>query len=429
MADSSDQNISKVSDAQRTSLERSLSGSDDFLCGCCFDLMVKPTTLTCGHSFCRLCVANWYFTSKKRECPQCRSQWTGNPQTNITLRNLLGKMHSDSISEREAEVMTDEAKKTIDKFDAEISNNIQSESKTAQGQGFCGGICLALGIIVVIYLSWYWSNSDQDLLINKPLVRWTVDDVDQWFTDMGLWTQDYVKIVREKNIGGSLMFELDESNIVNIFNISDSLHKRALINAIHVVKERGVKAPSNLWEFKALNPGWALFLVYGMKDFPRTTLLYLYLFEHDSMFLPFAHVVCPLSEDGPRYDFTYTLPPLTVVQWAEFLPKFLFLPYFLIGEYTWDWLDIHYWTSRFILINCCIMTLLEVNSVVTSMREEHIRSLYPVIKKTLKGYVSILMFTIIWPIIPSFICDCVFYVALYFAPFQAGDQLYRDWTR
>lgn len=46
------------------------------------------------------------------------------------------------------------------------------------------------------------------------------------------------------------MFELDETNIANIFNISDSLHKKALINAISIVKERGVKAPSNLWEFK-----------------------------------------------------------------------------------------------------------------------------------------------------------------------------------
>lgn len=58
-------------------------------------------------------------------------------------------MHSTSIAEREAEVMTDEAKATIDKFDKELSSNIQSESKTAQGQGFCGGLCFALGIIVV----------------------------------------------------------------------------------------------------------------------------------------------------------------------------------------------------------------------------------------------------------------------------------------
>lgn len=70
-------------------VQKSVSENEDFLCGCCMDLMVQPTTLTCGHSFCRLCIANWYLSSKKMECPQCRSPWTGNPQINITLRYSL----------------------------------------------------------------------------------------------------------------------------------------------------------------------------------------------------------------------------------------------------------------------------------------------------------------------------------------------------
>ena len=55
---------------------------------------------------------------------------------------------------------------------------------------------------------------------------------------------------------------------------------------------------------QALHPGWALFLLYGLKDFPRTMFLYLYLFEYETMFVPFIHVVCPLSEAAPKYDFT-----------------------------------------------------------------------------------------------------------------------------
>ncbi|XP_045213224.2 bifunctional apoptosis regulator-like [Mercenaria mercenaria] len=411
-------------------LQRSLSASDDFLCGCCFDLMVQPTTLTCGHSFCRLCVANWYFSSKKMECPQCRSAWTGNPQINITLRNLLSKMHADSIQEREAEILTSKAKETIAKFDAALSENNVSESNKAQGQGFCGGLCLALAIIVVVYLSWYWRSSDQDLLVHKPLVKWTVDDVDQWFTDMGLWTQEYVKIVRERNIGGSLMLQLDETNIDSIFNISDPLHKRALINSVNVIKDRGVKPPSNLWEFKSLNPGWALFLLYGMKDFPRSTLLYLYFVEYETMFLPFAHVVCPISEDVPKYDFTHSPPPLTSVQWAEFMPKYLFLPYFLIAEFSWDWMDIHYWTSRFILANCLVLTLLEANYVAMYIRgENEFRSISVLVKSTLKNYLSIGIFVMIWPLVPSFVCDCFFYVALYFSPYQVSEKIYTLWRR
>ena len=59
--------------------------------------------------------------------------------------------------------------------------------------------------------------------------------------------------------------------------------------------------------FQALNPGWALFLLYGMKDFPRTMFVYLYFFEYETMFVPFIHVVCPMSENAPRYDFSSTV--------------------------------------------------------------------------------------------------------------------------
>lgn len=80
------ENSSTETTSSNPQMDRSLSASEDFLCSCCYDLMVQPTTLTCGHSFCRLCIAQWYMSSKKSECPQCRSTWTGNPQVNITLR-------------------------------------------------------------------------------------------------------------------------------------------------------------------------------------------------------------------------------------------------------------------------------------------------------------------------------------------------------
>ena len=56
---------------------------------------------------------------------------------------------------------------------------------------------------------------------------------------------------------------------------------------------------------QALHPGWALFLLYGLKDYPRTVILYLYMFEYETVFLPFIHIVCPVSEEAPRYDFTH----------------------------------------------------------------------------------------------------------------------------
>ena len=45
---------------------------EEFTCSVCFDLVIMPTTLYCGHTFCRHCLAHWFETSKKLECPSCR---------------------------------------------------------------------------------------------------------------------------------------------------------------------------------------------------------------------------------------------------------------------------------------------------------------------------------------------------------------------
>ena len=46
-------------------------------------------------------------------------------------------------------------------------------------------------------------------------------------------------------------------------------------------------------------------------------------------------------------------------QWAEFLVKYFLLPYQLIAEFAWDWLSVHYWTSRFLIVNAMLLSVLE----------------------------------------------------------------------
>ena len=67
-------------------VEMALMEDDDLKCSCCYELMVEPTTLNCGHSFCRHCLALWLNQGKQHICPQCRSVWMGFPQINYTLR-------------------------------------------------------------------------------------------------------------------------------------------------------------------------------------------------------------------------------------------------------------------------------------------------------------------------------------------------------
>lgn len=72
----------------RTQSDPGASGVSESVlsCHCCYDVLVNPTTLTCGHSFCRHCLAQWWELSRRTECPECREPWHGFPKVSILLR-------------------------------------------------------------------------------------------------------------------------------------------------------------------------------------------------------------------------------------------------------------------------------------------------------------------------------------------------------
>ena len=71
--------------------EREPALSDDSLCAVCAEVFIEPCTLHCGHSFCQLCLAALWKSSRKRSphslsCPVCRQPWVNFPGINIQLR-------------------------------------------------------------------------------------------------------------------------------------------------------------------------------------------------------------------------------------------------------------------------------------------------------------------------------------------------------
>lgn len=76
-------------EGQLNVFQRQGSMESEFICGCCSDLLIQPTTLTCGHSFCRLCLAQWFTQSRKRTCPFCQQAYLGCPGVNITIKCVL----------------------------------------------------------------------------------------------------------------------------------------------------------------------------------------------------------------------------------------------------------------------------------------------------------------------------------------------------
>ena len=64
--------LSNTEEPSRQLVNHTSDIEEEFICGVCHELLVLPTTLNCGHSFCRHCLALWFDSSKKAECPSCR---------------------------------------------------------------------------------------------------------------------------------------------------------------------------------------------------------------------------------------------------------------------------------------------------------------------------------------------------------------------
>jgi len=72
---------------QRENIAKSILG-DDFQCSICLELFVLPTSLHCGHTFCKRCIAQ--YTRTKSNCPTCRRDIRGKlPDKNIHLNRAV----------------------------------------------------------------------------------------------------------------------------------------------------------------------------------------------------------------------------------------------------------------------------------------------------------------------------------------------------
>ena len=62
-------------------------------CVICVNLMQEPTTMQCGHSFCRLCTIKWCVEYRHLSCPVCRHRLDRVlPSVNVTLKSLIEQL-------------------------------------------------------------------------------------------------------------------------------------------------------------------------------------------------------------------------------------------------------------------------------------------------------------------------------------------------
>ncbi|XP_068003204.1 bifunctional apoptosis regulator isoform X1 [Melanerpes formicivorus] len=437
-------------------VSRQLSSSE-FLCHCCYDILVNPTTLNCGHSFCRHCLALWWVSSKKNECPECREKWEGFPKVNILLRDVIEKLFSDAIEQRKEDIQQNsDIAHSLATFQKYGNDQIPTVPNTGRinprGGGFFSGVLTALTCVAVkelfflsplppfcfhsqvVLLGYHWSSREyEDLLVHKPVAKWTSEEVIRWLEQLGPWASHYKERFLLEKVNGRLLLTLTEEDFTKEpYSIENSNHRKAIMEELECVKTLGVKPPQNLWEYKAVNPGKSLFLLYALKSSPRLSMLYLYVFDYAEAFLPFIHTICPLQED--KYEAI--VPKLLDLkdpswkQWREFIVKYLFLPYQLIAEFAWDWLDVHYWTSRFIIVNAMLLSVLELFSFWRLWSRRELKTLpQRMWRHFWKVSTQGLLVAIFWPFIPQFVCNCLFYWALYFNPIINIDLVVKEVRR
>ncbi|XP_013421388.2 bifunctional apoptosis regulator-like [Lingula anatina] len=369
----------------------------DSNCPVCFEMLIDPTTLNCGHNVCRHCLAQWYLSGQRQNCPVCH-------------QDLLSRLRSRIMTQQQLQLSpgTDILQKVSTQINRELAEKLYfMEVMVSYGYA----LCIFLTVALFVWLTSSWFNGDgSTLLVNNPVQKWSVEEVADWIGEHGEWAkQMYAGIFKEHQIDGRLLGSLQEDDLGLIVGTSiPPVHKRALLEAIQVVQHLGVKPPKNLWEYKAFYPVKTNILAIGIKNHPRLLFLYLYWFDYQDSFLPFIHKVVPVENVSDEMLMANRAPP-TLGQWCRFLPQLILCPYWLIAVFTWDWITVHMWTSCFVLISCVIYTVQEALEVKFS-------SVSKLSLESILGHVfGMMMQLFLLPLIPGFI-NIWFYLRVFVDP-------------
>ncbi|XP_061114376.1 zinc-binding protein A33-like [Conger conger] len=68
---------------------KALIPEDDLCCSVCCDIFKEPVILKCSHSFCKVCVQQYWKEKSSRECPICRRKASMEPPPNLALKNIV----------------------------------------------------------------------------------------------------------------------------------------------------------------------------------------------------------------------------------------------------------------------------------------------------------------------------------------------------
>ncbi|XP_047144404.1 bifunctional apoptosis regulator isoform X1 [Hydra vulgaris] len=394
---------------------------EDFKCSICFEILLEPTTLTCGHSCCRFCLAQWWITSRKSNCPECREVWQGLPKVNVTLRNTVNSLFGDIVEIRKTSLINNQNyHETIAKFEQLKKEKNERVGIWRYGYLFAA-VVVAVFVIIFVGIQSFKGTSRNDLML-KSIYDWSPEDVGYWFGELGPWAKGtFDKKIIEAGIDGSLLMKLTDADLQD-FKMNISLHRRITLEAIKKLKKELQNQQTGLWEFKERRSGLAIFIMFGLREFPRSTLTYLYFFNYRDAFLPIFY--CSVTLKSANISCTQMQHSPTFGNYLEFLPLMFSIPYYLVGRFASHYLYINYWASRVVILHAVLMTVTEISNMrllLIHRRSAH----YYATKYFIYVLMSSLSIKLLVYFLPVFMTDCIFYWLLYVSPFDAFNRLLK----
>ncbi|XP_027043491.1 bifunctional apoptosis regulator-like [Pocillopora damicornis] len=402
----------------------------DLQCGCCFELMVEPTTLSCGHSFCRFCLAKWWHASRHNTCPECRQPWSGFPKVNIALRKTIKVLFSKEEAERRCfQETSPDFGLVLSKFDAlenKSSQRLHSSREVEFLQGQNLGITFTklifivlsvLGIVMFIYHVLSLFMDQRDPLVRKPVHKWSTQNVAKWLESLGDWAEEYGDRFQDAGIDGNLLMSLSEYDLETPpLNVVVSYHRRVLLKELEALKADGVKQPTDVWEYKAAYPVRAILLLWGLREFPRLTVFYTFFACNQDVFQPLLYYTSETNFEGSIFEATV----IPSEEYLRFVLRLILVPYYLIGKFTLKWINLNYFVGAVVLIYSVLMSLNEFSKLRWLLMMGGWRQLPGLfIGIIITASVNGLFHLALWSFLPSFICDIAFYWMLFLAPYAA----------
>lgn len=253
--------------------------------------------------------------------------------------------------------------------------------------------------------------SDMHLLVKKPVSKWTKNDVGNWLKDIKLGP--YVELFSLEEVDGIKLPTITESDLVELLFMGSPDDQKKFLQARDYVVEHRVKAPTNFWEYRAVNPGYCTFLLSTMLYQPRIGVLYLYWKDPENYHL-YIKAINKLS--------LYEDNLFTVLLFAEYANlRFIYsIYYYFDSRYMWE--------AVFALFCISFHTTMSIVEHLRDVREGFLRNLVDVFRLALLRMAVISYFSVAFP---RLVQDVLFYTQLYIAAMRNAIPyiLYRSFLR